>query len=59
MQEGDIENSFTDVGHDTVDWIYFAQNTIQCGAPGTRVSINCWGKSATLIFHEERQSVVQ
>jgi hypothetical protein len=35
-QEDGIENSFTDVGRDTVDWIYVAQNMIQCRAPGTR-----------------------
>lgn len=58
-QEGDTENSFTDAGRDAVDWIYVAQNTIQCGAAGTRVSRNCWGNSTTLTTHEEHQSVVQ
>jgi hypothetical protein len=41
MQEDNTEISFTDVGRDKVDWIYPAQNTIQCRAPGARVSRNC------------------
>jgi len=47
-QEDDTENSFTDAGRDAVDRIYVAQNTIQCGAPGTRVSRNCWRNSVQL-----------
>jgi hypothetical protein len=57
-QEDDIENSFTDVGRDTVDWIYLAQNMIQCRAPEKRVSRNSWDNRATLTYHEERQFVV-
>lgn len=41
---------FTHVGRDTADWIYLAQNTIQCPFPGKRVSRNCWGNRATFVF---------